>query len=76
MDRWKKLLTVSIVVISLAILLVPYQRIGIGDGGSYGYSAVLYEVIFHNSSMQLYPESEKGVSIRVFRCFDIYFKTG
>ena len=61
-----------LVIIILAILVFPFNIFSYNDGGSYGFGAILYEITFWRPM----EDGERGMSIHLFRLFEIYFKTG
>jgi len=69
MNNRKKLLIV-IASLIIAVLLFTPRKFYINDGGSYGYTAALYEITFWRAANDLYPDAKNGMSLHIFPCFD------
>ena len=72
MKKATRFIVIICAVILLGALLFP-RKVFVRDGGSYGYAAVLYELIFWRSGEDLYPDATHGTSLHIFPCFDFYW---
>ena len=68
MSKTRKRIIIIFAIIALVILLFPFP-FGIHDGGSFGFSAILYEIVFWRPM----EGGERGISINLFRLFEFYF---
>ena len=69
MKKMMKIIIIIVCVIILVILIFP-RKFYINDGGSYGYSAVLYEITFHRGDGPSSAESYGSTTVYIFPFFE------
>ena len=69
MSKRKKRIIFVLLIITFVILLFPFP-FSIKDGGSHGYSAIVYEVTFWRPM----EDGERGITIKMFRLIEFYIK--
>lgn len=75
MKKKRMLIITSIIILVILVILLFPTRFDIDDGGSYGYSAILYKIEYVQPSISLYPGIEHGISIHIFHCIDFFIKS-